>query len=160
MQNIWRCGDVRCQVSICSTFSLVFWTHLLLSVSHCKCELQSWWLNFRNLMKVQPYCTWTPPCLLLFAGTILLFHFVVESLALRFGVQFQILPWTPSVHWIRTHHLNLFGCIWAVYLCDTLPMLYRPWMLWTVCSCFLVGTSSLIKNDHRGRLLCKCTRQY
>ena len=95
-------------------------------------KLWSWWHNSRNLMIVQPYGTWTLPCLLWFAGTILLFHFVVESLALRFGVQFQIPLWTPSVHWIGTHHLNLFRCIWAVYLCDALPTLYRLWMLWTV----------------------------
>ena len=120
MQNIRRCRDVTCWVSIHSTFSLVFWTSLLLSVSRCKHELWSWRHNSRNLMIVWPYGTWTPPCLLWFAGTVLLFHSVVKSLALRFGVQFWIPPWTPSVHWIGTHCLNLFGCIWVsicVMLC-------------------------------------------
>ena len=160
MQNIQRCGDVRCWVSIRSTFSSVFWTRLLLSVSRCIHEWQSWWHNSRTLNWVQPYGALTPPCSVWFAGTVLLSHFVVGSLALMFGVQFWILPWTPSVHWRGTHCLDLFGCIWAVYLCDALPMLYRLWMLQTVRFYFLRRTSSCIRNDRWGRLRCKCIRRY
>ena len=125
MPHIRRSGDVRCPAWSCSTFPLVWGTQLLISVSRCRCA-QLFQLHVSRSQQIIPQrATWIPLCLLWSVGNIQLFHFVVESMALKSDVLFHVPVGSVFASLTRTHRLYWCGLILISTQFDALPKPYR-----------------------------------